>query len=104
VSRAALDLESLFRELAAEVGAHFELSAGSEFKRGEVAFATAIGNVVEVRLDPDVAEAAERTPSTTASRRGGGWVRFAPPELDSMAIDRARAWFLSAWRNAGAAG
>jgi hypothetical protein len=54
----------------------------------------------EFRLDPPVAAAALRTPDTGPSRRGEGWVRFRPDVLDHHALDRAEAWFGSAWRRA----
>ena len=51
-----------------------------------------------LRLRPAVAAAALRTPDVEASPRGRGWVRFAPPELDDFARDRAIAWLESAVR------
>jgi hypothetical protein len=56
------------------------------------------GSVASFCLDPAVAAAAVRTPDTTASGRGPGWVDFAPAELDDHAIDRATAWLTSAYR------
>ena len=55
-----------------------------------------------MRLEPLVATAALRTPDTTASSRGPGWVRFAPAALDRFAADRAIAWIEHAWRHAEA--
>jgi len=52
------------------------------------------------RLDPLVARAALRTPDTQPSPRGAEWVTFAPDPLDDGAVDRAEAWFLSAYRRA----
>jgi hypothetical protein len=49
-------------------------------------------------LDPAVAAAAIRTPDTTASGRGPGWVDFRPDDLDDHAADRAVAWLGSAYR------
>jgi hypothetical protein len=68
-----------------------------------VPFATLRGDQAEFRLDPLVARAALRTPDTTPSARGPEWVAFAPGELDDAAIDRAEAWFLSAYRHASGA-
>jgi hypothetical protein len=51
-------------------------------------------------LDPAVAAAAARTPDTTPSGLGAGWIRFAPTTLDDHAADRAVAWFVSAHRHA----
>lgn len=59
--------------------------------------------ILEVRLRPDIADAALRTPDTTTSKRGAGWVRFAPRDIDAQVMDRAKAWLLSAWRAASSA-
>ena len=59
---------------------------------------SADGSVASFSLDPAVAAAAIRTPDTTESPRGAGWVDFAPAELDDHAADRAEAWFESAHR------
>ena len=67
-------------------------------------FAALSGDRAEFRLDPLVAGAALRTPGTSASPRGPGWVAFAPGILDDGAVDRAEAWFLSAHRRVTAAG
>ena len=58
------------------------------------------GAVADFRLDPAVAGAALRTPDTAPSRRGPDWVSFSPETLDDHALDRAEAWFGSAWRRA----
>ena len=47
-----------------------------------------------------VAGAALRTPNTEPSVRGSEWVAFEPATLDDAAVDRAEAWFLSAYRRA----
>jgi hypothetical protein len=65
-------------------------------------FATLAREWAEFRLDPMVARAALRTPDTSPSMRGPGWVVFAPSVMDDPAIDRAEAWFLSAHRLAAA--
>jgi hypothetical protein len=64
------------------------------------ATASADGQVAEFRLDPAVAAAALRTPDTKPSRRGQDWISFKPEGLDDHALDRAEAWFGSAWRRA----
>ena len=76
---------------------------GLAWARDQRPFATlsADGATAEFLLDRAVAEAACRTPDTVPSDRGAGWVRFAPVDLDDHAVDRARAWFLSAHRAAG---
>ena len=63
-------------------------------------FAAVTGEILEFRLDPQVAAAALRTPHTAASSRGTGWIRFAPPVLDQYAVDRGTAWLGHAWRHA----
>jgi hypothetical protein len=63
-----------------------------------------LGPALEVRLRPAVAAAALRTPDVEASARGAGWVRFAPPDVDEFARDRAVAWLESAIRLAIEAG
>ena len=101
--RASADtLIDLFARLAEEL-AEVTVSASpedTEYRREDRAFAAAGDSAVEVRLHPEVAEAAQRTSHTTASSRGAGWVRFEPPSVDGFALDRAGAWFLSAWRAA----
>ncbi len=67
---------------------------------GGGAFAALDGGRAEFRLDHTVARAALRTPETSPSTRGPEWVAFAPEVLDDAAVDRAEAWFLSAYRRA----
>ena len=62
------------------------------------ATSSADGLTAEFRLDPAVAAAALRTPDTKSSRRGPDWISFTPEGLDDHALDRAEAWFGSAWR------
>jgi len=64
------------------------------------ATSSADGVTAEFRLDPAVASAALRTPDTKSSRRGPDWITFSPEGLDDHAVDRAEAWFGSAWRRA----
>lgn len=79
-----------------------EAGDGFEYRRMGVPFAArSAAGVVEVLLGEEIAEAARRTPDTTASGRGPDWVRFAPPDWDEHAIDRLEAWFRVAWRLAG---
>jgi len=68
---------------------------------GDTVFAALDAARAEFRLDPLVAAAALRTPDTAPSTRGRDWVTFAPETLDDGAVDRAEAWFLSAYRRAG---
>ena len=67
-----------------------------------VAVVAASGTSAEFQLTTAVASAAVRTPDTTPSPRGPGWVRFEPAELDDHAIDRAVAWLGFAVRHATA--
>ncbi len=81
-------------------------SDGTEYRRANRAFALVDlnGRWASFRLSTAVASAAIRTPDTTPSDRGSGWVTLEPAALDGNAIDRAVAWFESAWRLAGSAG
>jgi len=75
---------------------------GFEYTRGDVVFAVHPSpDVVELRLGPEIAEAANRTPDTSASAQGEGWIRLAPTDWDDHARDRLEAWFRVAWRLAG---
>jgi hypothetical protein len=107
----------LTAELAAELG---EItSVGGEgvvsYQRGEVVFARVSADALEVRLPPDIADAAVRTPDTVALPGGSGarpgepgspppggpgWVRFSPNGQERHVTDRAAAWFHTAWRHA----
>jgi hypothetical protein len=74
------------------------------YQRGGVTFARVSADALELRLPEDIAEAAARTPDTVALPGPVGWVRLAPlgePRGDaSHAVDRATAWFQTAWRHA----
>jgi hypothetical protein len=103
--RSGLDVtfEELLKAVAAEVGAPAQpaMAGGLEFNRAGRKFAYVAGDTAEFRLDPDIAAAALGTPRTSASPRGAGWVQLVATEPEPMDLDRARAWFLSAWRYAG---
>jgi hypothetical protein len=96
------ELSALVDGLAAEAGDvdTADATTGREYSRGQQVFAATHDGAVELRLHPEVAQAAARTPDTQLSQRGPGWVRFSPAELDGHARDRVRAWFMSAWRAA----
>jgi hypothetical protein len=70
----------------------------TDYARAGTIFALASEDAVELRLAADIADAARRTPDTTASDRGDEWVRFSPRSLDGHARDRLAAWFLIAYR------
>jgi hypothetical protein len=96
-----MTLEEQLSELAAQAG-DVELTDEHEYSRSGAVFAVIPSPaVVELRLGPEIAEAAARTPDTRISQRGDAWVRFTPRTLDDMAADRLKAWFLVAWRQAG---
>lgn len=89
-------------ETLAGVSASTDASGGLIWDRTGRPFATSSGDgaTTEFRLDPAVAAAALRTPDTGPSRRGPDWISFRPAGLDDHALDRAEAWFGSAWRRA----
>ena len=84
------------------MSATVETAGGVLWDRVGRAFAAvgADGAAAEFRLDGAVADAAHADPGYGRSRRGPDWVRFRPAELDDHALDRAEAWFGSAWRRA----
>lgn len=89
---------------AARLTAPIERQVGTdgqlEYLRGGRPFATVDpdGAWAVFHLTPTVAAAALRTPDTEPSTRGRGWVTLRPAILDGHAVDRATAWFESAWR------
>ncbi len=97
-------LEERFGDLAGEAGdVRVEsLEGRDEYRRAGELFVvverTPGATTIELRLLPDVAEAARRTPNTRASTRGDEWISFAPTEWDQHATDRLEAWFRVAWR------
>ncbi len=100
-----MSLEDSLRTLltdAGDVRQHGEWPAPIEYARSGVVFAARPDtHVIELRLMPDIAEAAMRTPAAGPSERGAEWLSFAPPEWDQHATDRLEAWFRVAWRFAG---
>lgn len=77
-------------------------AAGTEWRVGGTAIAELEGDTAQFRLSPAVATAALRTPGTSPSARGAGWVAFRPEPIDGHALDRAVAWLASAARRAAA--
>lgn len=73
---------------------------GTEWSIGGIVFAVTGPEGASFRLSRPVAAAALRTPDTARSPRGPDWVAFRPALLDRHALDRAEAWFTSAWRRA----
>jgi hypothetical protein len=70
------------------------------YLRDGTLFAVAGPGRLEVRLPADIADAALRTPDTGPGSEGGGWVVFRPRSAEPHVGDRARAWFITAWRYA----
>lgn len=97
-----LDLVGLCAGLAEELDEVTGTDARGEvtYARGGTAFARVTATSLEVRLPADIAEAAVRTPDTTAGE-GVDWVRFTPATAERHVTDRAGAWFQTAWRHAG---
>jgi photosystem II stability/assembly factor-like uncharacterized protein len=92
VERLAGELEGVRRR---------EAGNAVEFDRAGVVFATAEAGRLTFRLRAEVAEVALRTPETARSARGDGWVALTATGTDAFSVDRATAWFESAWRLAG---
>jgi hypothetical protein len=63
-------------------------------------FAVLAPDALEVALDAAVARAALKTPGSSVSRRGPGWIVFTPKVVDRFALDRAEAWLRSAYQRA----
>ena len=95
-------LPALVAEIVVDLPEARSLSADGAvtWTRGTAAFAALGPDGIEIRLDRAVAAAATRTPDTAPSRRGPGWIRFNPQDLDPHAIDRLRAWLELAYRRA----
>ena len=74
---------------------------GGEYTRDGVVFAARPApDTVEMRLGPDIAQAALNTGHTWPSSRGQEWVRLETTDW-SAAHDRLEAWYRVAWRLAG---
>jgi hypothetical protein len=95
-------LSTLVERVAGELGgvSHREIGGSTEYLRGGLAFAIVRGRQIELRLRPDIAEAALRTPSTTSSARGPEWITFEPDADEPQDADRLRAWLTIGWRTA----
>lgn len=93
---------ALMSRLTAELGEVATATSGAaiEFRRGSLAFAVLRDGQVSLRLRPDIAEAALRTPGTSMSTRGADWIEFQPNPSDQQDIDRLQAWLTIGWRTA----
>jgi hypothetical protein len=74
-----------------------------EYTRAGVVFAAQEAGRLSFRLREEVVGAALRTPDTGPSARGADWISLSAAIADQFALDRAVAWFESAWRLAGPA-
>jgi hypothetical protein len=92
IDRLARELEGIRRR---------ESGPAVEFVRGGIVFAIRVGSGHCFRLRPEIVEAALRTPDTSPSERGAEWVELASTAADAFTLDRAKAWFETAWRLAG---
>lgn len=96
-----MTLESRLAELASEA-TDVKATDKHEYSRSGTVFAVnPSANAIELRLGPEIGEAAQRTPDTGPSTRGEAWVRFEPRTWDDHAQDRLDAWFRVAWKLAG---
>ena len=82
------------------IGRH-ESGPAVEFVRGGIVFAVREGGAHSFRLRPEIVLAALRTPDTSPSSRGEEWIALASTAADAFTLDRAKAWFETAWRLAG---
>ena len=73
---------------------------GVAYSVGGRVFAVLGEDRLEAALDTLVAKAALKTPDTSSSPRGPGWIAFSPTVIDRFALDRAEAWVRSAHRRA----
>ena len=86
-----------------EVGRR-QVGQAIEYDRVGVVFAERDAGKLSFRLRAEIVAAALRTPNTAPSARGPEWVALAPAAVDVFALDRAVAWFETAWRLAGESG
>lgn len=92
IDRLAHELEGIGRR---------ESGPAVEFVRGGIVFAVRERGGHSFRLRPEIVEAALRTPDTSPSERGAEWVALDSTAADAFTLDRAKAWFETAWRLAG---
>jgi hypothetical protein len=94
IDRLAADLEGIHRR---------DSGRTAEFVRGGVVFAVREGARLSFRLRPEIVAAALGTPDTSRSDRGAEWIALESTAVDAFTLDRAEAWFETAWRLAGEA-
>jgi hypothetical protein len=78
----------------------YDAAGGTEWRVRGRPFAAVSGATADFALDPIVARAALGTPDTAPSSRGGEWVSLSARDVDQLVVDRAVAWFGSAYRRA----
>lgn len=96
-------LTAMVERIANELGpgvARREVGGATEYLRAGSPFAVLRGATIELRLRPDIAEAALRTPGTAPSARGPDWITFHPNSDAPQDADRLRAWLTIGWRTA----
>jgi len=89
VDRLAVELEGIKRRTSGPL---------VEFVRGGIVFAIREGARLSFRLRPEIVQAARRTPDTSQSARGAEWIVLESTSADAFTLDRATAWFETAWR------
>jgi hypothetical protein len=92
-------IPEMFDQLASDV-AGVERQQQGDLVRYSAAgrvFAEADGAVARFRLRSPIADAALRTPGVTEQ---GEWIAMETTTLDPFTVDRARAWFTLAMRDA----
>jgi hypothetical protein len=70
----------------------------TEYARAGVVFAMVEPELLSFHLRAEIVDAALNTPNTARSARGAEWISLAPVAPDKFTVDRAAAWFESAWR------
>jgi hypothetical protein len=96
-------LDELMAKLVAETP-DVRVNRDAEYARAGIVFAALPATAaVELRLGPEIAEAALRTPHTSTSPRGEDWISLKPVDWGE-ASDRLEAWYRVAWRLAAKRG
>lgn len=82
-----------------------EVGNSIEYDRAGVLFAARNAATLSFHLREEVVAAALNTLGTARSARGSDWIALAATTdaADTFTLDRAVAWFESAWRLAGSA-
>jgi hypothetical protein len=73
-------------------------SGGREFVRGAIVFSVEEGTNLVFHLSLEIASAALHTTGTSSPGRGPEWVSLDVSAADEFTLDRATAWFETAWR------